>query len=226
MDMLPGRVDLLHPLDLKTTLTKMIVSSRTAVIALLAAAGLTSTPALAQSEDGARIAMQICSGCHGVGGRSESPMFPKLNAQTPEYIEAQLKGFRDHARGENTARDYMWGMAALLDAAAIESLASYFSRQPATRGATGDAALAATGQGIFERGVPDKGVPACASCHGAQAQGAGTIPRLAGQHKEYLLHQIEVFKNGTRGNAPVMSAVAHTLNDEQARAVAVYLQSR
>ena len=224
--MLPGRLDIFHPFDLKTTLKKMILSPRMSVIALLASAGLTSTPALAQSEDGARIAMQICSGCHGVGGRSESPMFPKLNAQTPEYIEAQLKGFREHARGENTARDYMWGMAALLDAAAVKSLADYFSHQPATRGATGDVTLAAQGQEIFERGLPDKGVPACATCHGAEAQGAGTFPRLAGQHKEYLLHQIEVFKNGTRANAPVMSAVAHTLNDEQAKAVAAYLQSK
>ncbi|WP_217694552.1 c-type cytochrome, partial [Serratia marcescens] len=93
------------------------------------------------------------------------------------------------------------GMAALLDAGAVKSLADYFSHQPATRGATGDATLTARGQEIFERGVPDKGVPACASCHGAEAQGAGTFPRLAGQHKEYLLRQIEVFKNGTRGNA-------------------------
>ncbi|MBB4519649.1 MULTISPECIES: c-type cytochrome [Paraburkholderia] len=153
-------------------------------------------------------------------------MFPKLNGQTPEYIEARLTGFREHARGENTARDYMSGMAALLDAAAVKSLAGYFSHQPATRGATGDVALTAKGQEIFERGLPDKGVPACATCHGAEAQGAGAFPRLAGQHKEYLLHQFEVLKNGMRGNAPVMSAVAHTLNDEQARAVAVYLQSK
>ncbi|WP_423191486.1 c-type cytochrome [Burkholderia contaminans] len=204
----------------------MMLGPRTPLIALLAAVGLTSTSALAQSQDGARIAMQICSGCHGPGGRSESPMFPKLNAQTSEYIEAQLKGFREHARGENAARDYMWGMAALLDAGAVKSLADYFSHQPATRGATGDATLTARGQEIFERGVPDKGVPACASCHGVEAQGAGTFPRLAGQHKEYLLRQIEVFKNGTRGNAPVMSAVAHTLDDAQAKAVAVYLQSK
>lgn len=180
----------------------MILGPRMPVIALLAAAGLTLTPALAQSEGGVRIAMQICFGCHGVGGRSESPMFPKLNGQTPEYIEARLTGFREHARGENTARDYMSGMAALLDAAAVKSLAGYFSHQPATRGATGDVALTAKGQEIFERGLPDKGVPACATCHGAEAQGAGAFPRLAGQHKEYLLHQFEVFKNGMRGNAP------------------------
>ncbi|MDF3835968.1 c-type cytochrome, partial [Cupriavidus basilensis] len=82
------------------------------------------------------------------------------------------------------------------------------------------------GQAIFEKGVPDSGVPACASCHGAQAQGAGAFPRLAGQHQAYLLRQIEVFKNRSRGNSPVMSAVAHDLNYDDARAVAAYLQSR
>jgi cbb3-type cytochrome c oxidase subunit III len=205
---------------------KKIFAPRMSAVALLAVAGIALIPALTQAEDGARIAGQICSGCHGVHGRSESPMFPKLNAQTPEYIEAQLKGFHEHARGETAARDYMWGMAALLDEAAVKSLADYYSHQAATRGAAGDPTLMAKGQEIFEHGVPDKGVPACASCHGAQAQGAGTFPRLAGQHQEYLLHQIEVFQNGTRGNAPVMTAVAHTLSADQAKAVAAFLQSR
>lgn len=156
-------------------------------------------------------------------GHSESPVFPRLNAQTPEYLVAQLKGFREHARGETDARSYMWAITSQLDDATIQSLADYFSQQEPIPGAAGDAALSANGQEIFEHGVPDKGVPACASCHGAQAQGAATFPRLAGQHQEYLLRQIEVFKNGTRGNAPVMTAVAHTLSPEQAKAVAAYL---
>ncbi|MBM5650184.1 c-type cytochrome [Burkholderia pseudomallei] len=67
---------------------------------------------------------------------------------------------------------------------------------------------------------------ACASCHGQNGQGAGTFPRLAGQHADYLRRQIDVFRNGTRANAPVMSAVAHTLDGEQAKAVAAWLQSR
>uniref|UniRef100_A0A0S4U599 Cytochrome c-552 n=1 Tax=Ralstonia solanacearum TaxID=305 RepID=A0A0S4U599_RALSL len=49
---------------------------------------------------------------------------------------------------------------------------------------------------------------------------------MAGQHEAYLLRQISVFKNGTRANAPVMSAVAHTLTDEQAKAVAAFLQAQ
>ncbi|QCU31243.1 c-type cytochrome [Burkholderia pseudomallei] len=67
---------------------------------------------------------------------------------------------------------------------------------------------------------------ACASCHGQNGQGAGTFPRLAGQHADYLRRQIDVFRNGTRANAPVMSAVAHTLDDDPAKAVAAWLQSR
>lgn len=153
-------------------------------------------------------------------------MFSRLNARTPEYLVAQLKGFREHARGETDAHSYMWAIASPLDDATIQWLADYFSHQEAVPGAAGDAALLASGQEIFEHGVPDQGTPACASYHGAQAQGAGTFPRLAGQHQEYLPRQIEVFKNGTRGNAPVMTAVAHTLNADQARAVAAYLQSR
>lgn len=196
------------------------------LLVLLAAIGVGLTPLRAWPEDGARLAAQLCAACHGVHGHSESPMFPRLNAQTPEYVVAQLKGFREHARGETDARSYMWAIASQLDDATILSLADYFSQQEAIPGAAGDAALLASGQEIFEHGVPDKGVPACASCHGAQAQGAGAFPRLAGQHQEYLLRQIEVFKNGTRGNAPVMSAVAHTLNADQAKAVAAYLQSR
>ncbi len=205
---------------------KMLLTSRMPLVTLLAVSGLILMPSSTWAEDGARLAAQLCSACHGVHGHSESPMFPRLNAQTPEYLVAQLKGFREHARAETDARSYMWAIASQLDDATVQSLADYFSRQEAIPGAAGDAALLASGHEIFEHGVPDKGVPACASCHGAQAQGAGTFPRLAGQHQEYLLRQIEVFKNGTRGNAPVMTAIAHTLSPEQAEAVAAYLQSR
>ncbi|KVE43843.1 c-type cytochrome [Burkholderia sp. BDU5] len=195
-------------------------------VAALAAA-LGGWPAdSAHAQNGARLAAQLCAACHGAHGRSESPMFPRLNAQTNEYLTAQLKGFREHARGETDARAYMWAIASQLDDATIASIADYYSHQEPTHGEPGDPALVAKGQDIFEHGVPEQGTPACASCHGQNAQGVGTFPRLAGQHEAYLLRQIQVFKNGTRANAPVMSAVAHTLNTDQAKAVAAWLQSR
>lgn len=186
---------------------------------------LIGMPSTTHAEDGARLATQLCAACHGVHGHSESPIFPRLSAQTPEYLTAQLKGFREHARGETDARSYMWAIASQLDDATIASLADYYSHQEPVRGAPGDAATMSKGQEIFEHGVPDRGTPACSSCHGAQGQGIGQFPRLAGQHKEYLLRQIEVFRNGTRANAPVMTAVAHTLDADQAKAVVEWLES-
>ncbi|MDN7874974.1 c-type cytochrome [Burkholderia aenigmatica] len=187
---------------------------------------LVGAPSIARAEDGARLAAQLCAACHGVHGHSESPIFPRLSAQTPEYLTAQLKGFREHARGETDARSYMWAIASQLDDATIASLADYYSHQEPVRGAPGDPTTMSKGQEIFEHGVPDRGTPACSSCHGAEGQGVGQFPRLAGQHMEYLLRQIEVFRNGTRANAPVMTAVAHTLNADQAKAVAEWLESR
>jgi len=201
-------------------------TTRVSSIKLLVPAIAVLTIASAHAADGAKLAAQLCAACHGVHGRSESPMFPRLDGQTSEYIQAQLKGFREHARGETDARAYMWGIASQLDDATVRALGDYYASQSATPGRPGDASIMARGQIIFEQGAPDSGVPACASCHGAQAQGNGAFPRLAGQHQQYVLRQIEHFKSGARGNAPIMSAVAHQLSTEQAQAVAAYLQSK
>jgi cytochrome c553 len=199
-------------------------AASTLLSSLACSLALWTSTALAQ--DGARLASQLCVACHGVHGDSKSPMFPKLNAQTADYLVAQLKGFRQHVRGESDARSYMWAIASQLDDATVASLADYYSQQAPTPGASGDAALMAQGRKIFEQGLPDKGVPACASCHGAQGHGNGQFPRLAGQHADYILRQIQVFQNGTRANAPVMTAVSHTLGPEDAKAVAAFLQSQ
>lgn len=208
---------------MKTSMKRLLLLPMS-LVPIMAAVGGYVSPALAA--DGERLAAQLCSACHGAHGNSESPIFPRLTAQTPEYLTAQLKGFREHARGESDARAYMWAIASQLDDATVASLADYYSHQEPVHGPAGDAALMAKGQDIFEHGVPDRGTPACATCHGEQGQGAGTFPRLAGQHKEYLLRQIEVFKNETRANAPVMTAVAHTLDADEAKAVAEWLESR
>jgi len=44
----------------------------------------------------------------------------------------------------------------------------------------------------------------CATCHGAQGEGNQTLaaPRLAGQDRDYLAHQLHSFKEGKRGYHP------------------------
>jgi cytochrome c553 len=168
--------------------------------------------------------IETCSACHGLSGRSVAPTFPILAAQTAPYIELQLHAFKDQTRADPDAQAYMWGMASQLNDASISGLAAYFSKQSAAEGKSGNATLIAQGKQIFVEGVPGRQIPACASCHGAQAQGNGPFPRLAGQHAPYLLKQLLVIQSVLR-TAPVMHGVIKDLTRDQMQAVVAYLES-
>ena len=75
-------------------------------------------------------AVNLCSTCHGPRGISTSPEFPILAGQGEAYLIGQMKAFRDSSRGDKEAHQYMWGIAAQLDDAAIEGIARYYSKQP------------------------------------------------------------------------------------------------
>ncbi|HTV94873.1 MAG TPA: c-type cytochrome [Steroidobacteraceae bacterium] len=168
--------------------------------------------------------IETCGVCHGVNGRSVSPTFPNLAAQTAPYIEAQLHAFKDQTRADPDAQAYMWGMASPLSDATISGLANYFSSQPPAPGRSGNAALIEQGKRLFEEGVPAQQIPPCASCHGAHAAGMATFPRLAGQHAPYLLKQLLVIQSVLR-TAPVMHGVVKNLSREQMQALVAYLES-
>ncbi len=66
----------------------------------------------------------------------------------------------------------------------------------------------------------------CASCHGADGNSAAPEnPKLAGQHPEYLLKQLQEFKSGKRKNA-IMQGFAATLSDEDMRNIAAWATSQ
>jgi cytochrome c553 len=168
--------------------------------------------------------VETCGTCHGVNGRSVSPTFPNLAAQTAPYIEGQLKAFKDQSRADPDAQAYMWGMASQLSDTTINALAGYFAAQPAAPGRGGNSTLIAQGKRLFEEGVPARQIPPCASCHGAHAEGLAFFPRLAGQHAPYLLKQLLVIQSVLR-TAPVMHGVIKDLTKDQMLAVVAYLES-
>ena len=195
-----------------------------AVGALLAGG---SAAALAQEQDGAKaLATGVCSACHGPQGHSISPVFPNLAGQQSAYIVLQLDAFRGKERGDPNARAYMWGMASQLSDTSIKGLADYYAAQKPSAGEKGDPALMAEGEKIYAQGIAAQGVPACAACHGPAAEGTGAFPRLAGQHVDYLVAQLEGFQTGTRANAPIMANVVHSMSPEQIKAAATYAASR
>ena len=189
---------------------------------------LAADPGASAQTDAQKVAIQktveTCAACHGLNGRSISPTFPNLAAQTAPYIELQLHAFKDQTRADPDAQAYMWGMASQLDDASISGIAAYFSKQSPMQGRNGDAALIAQGKQLFTEGVPTQQVPPCASCHGTKGEGNGPFPRLAGQHAPYLLRQLLVIQTVLR-TAPVMHGVIKNLNRDQMQAVVTYLES-
>ena len=172
-----------------------------------------------------KVAIQVCSNCHGAGGHSTSPVFPRLAGQQELYLVAQMKAFRSKTRGDPEAHNYMWGMATLLDDPMIAALAKYFSAQPPSPGTLGDPVLVEKGRLLYQNGDPEAGVVACAGCHGPNAAGVAIFPRLAGQHAEYIVRQLEVIQRQLRAS-PIMHGVIKDLSPSQMRAVAQYLQAQ
>ena len=168
-----------------------------------------------------------CKTCHGVYGQGYHGAFPipRLAGQQPEYVENQLRAFVEHRR-ENK---FMFTVAHVLSPEMIKALATRFSALSPKPLGGAPKELAATGQKIYEQGISDANVPACANCHGPDAKGTGPFPRLAGQLDDYIVRKL-VNWDKERGQDPghpdtsaLMEPIAHNLNESQIKAVAAYL---
>ncbi|MDM0114454.1 c-type cytochrome [Variovorax sp. J22R133] len=66
----------------------------------------------------------------------------------------------------------------------------------------------------------------CASCHNADGNSAiAANPKLAGQHPEYIIKQLQDFKSGKR-KSPIMKVFATPLSDEDMRNIAYFVGSK
>ena len=173
-----------------------------------------------------KIADKLCSACHGQDGNSISSNYPKIAGQQAGYLEAQLLAFRDRTRSDKDAQDAMWGWTRSLTNQDIKELAAYYESQHPTAGEAKAEALMQKGAEIFQNGMVDKGIPACAACHGAEAAGSAAAPRLAGQHDRYLVRQLKVFRSMERSAAVAMHAIVTNLSDQDIGALAAYLQAK
>lgn len=214
---------------------RLVVTSLIVAAIALAATTVRDAPAApvvvppdASALDAPTLVSNACSKCHGTTGLSISPIFPNLAGQQASYIDAQLRLFRERGRSDPHARAFMWGIARGLSDDQIAALAKYFASQPPARGTvSSNPALAQKGKSIYENGVPERGVIACMTCHGPNAEGQGdnAFPRLAGQHRDYLMLQLRHFHALLRENA-VMQGVAAKMTDDDSAAVAEYLSSK
>lgn len=206
-----------------------VVVATIALAALLARAASAADPEVPRDQsvyETKALVSMACSKCHGFNGVSISPLFPILAAQQASYIEMELQLFRQRARSDPHARAFMWGIARALNDDQIEALAQYFSSQPRVSARTSKhPALAEKGRLIYENGVPERNILGCIGCHGRNAEGIHTFPRLAGQHRDYLVIQLEQF-TGERRESEIMHRFTQSMTEEEIAAVAEYLVTK
>jgi cytochrome c553 len=165
----------------------------------------------------------LCTGCHNEDGNSTTPEFPKLAGLDAAYITKQINDFKKDKR----VSEIMGPMANQIPDKEVGMLAAYFSKQKRTTGTVTDTKLAAQGQQIYDDGIVNSAVPACAGCHGEKGEGTDKFPRLAGQHTVYLITQMNNFKNLVRNNdsRKVMRAITLRMTDQDMKAAAEYITS-
>ncbi len=163
-----------------------------------------------------------CVRCHGLDGDGRANgAFPRLSLQSPAYIEAALRAYA----GGKRASGIMQPIAAVLDDAARARLAAHYGRDRRPSVPPPAGAGAGIGRRIALEGVPEEGVVACESCHGADR--AADVPALAGQYEAFIIDQLRLFRSGARGGekAVVMKSVADRMSEAQIAAVAAWYAS-
>lgn len=193
-------------------------------------AGVFSTAAYADAMKqsiGAKIS--YCQDCHGPSGQGYRGFYPipRLAGQQTEYLENQLRAFVEHRRTNNI----MFNVAHTLSPSMIRALATDFRKfNPKPIGGA-PKKLVTAGKKIFEDGVPEANIVACAACHGPDGTGKDEFPRLAGQLYPYVVKTLSNWGH-ERGQIPgrpdtsaLMKPVVHSLTKTQIEAVAAYVSS-
>jgi len=157
-----------------------------------------------------------CAACHGADGNSASGQFPVLAGQTARYLYLQLKDFKEGRRSEPAMAPFV----AKLSSKDMLDLAEYFAAQkPKPIAFKADAARVARGKKKADEVL-------CTMCHLGGMKGQNEIPRVAGQHPEYVIKQLKAFKARARNNdAGSMTSVAQTVTEQDIEDLAHYISS-
>ncbi len=200
---------------------KLLIS--TAAVLTLSVAS--AAPDLAK---GSAIANQVCAACHAADGNATGAANPKLAGQHPEYLAKQLHNFKAGKDGKpaQRANAVMAGFAAALSDEDIANVTAYYSAQTIKPAAGKNADLKKQGEKIWRGGIADKGIAACASCHGPNGKGIPVqYPRIGGQWGEYTESQLTAFRQGVRKNSIQMTSIAAKMSDVEIKAVSDYAAS-
>jgi cytochrome c553 len=200
------------------------------LLALAAAvvAAFVATPALAQDAARGETKAAMCIGCHGIVGYQASfpqvHKVPMISGQGAEYIVSALNAYKKGERKHPT----MKGIATSLTDQDMADLAAYYEKHGAASVKT-VADTPALQPSAEVAALLTKG--ACNSCHGANYSKpiAGTYPKLAGQHADYLYVSLTAYH--TKGNPSlgranaIMAGQVAQFKPAELKAMAKYIGS-
>jgi cytochrome c553 len=136
-----------------------------------------------------------CATCHGAsGGGAPDGSIPRIAGQHFNVLVRQLVDYRHNERWDVRMEHYA-GRRLLADSQSIADVAGYVSQlsrdQPRR---VGDGELVKRGSALY--------AVRCASCHGRDGEGSESevVPRISGQHYDYLLRQMYDAVDGRRPN--------------------------
>ncbi len=171
--------------------------------------------ALSGGDAGARGA---CITCHGLDGEGDGNLSPRLAGLNPGYIARQLEYF---SAGQRRHPQMVW-IADHLDWPSRQKVAGHYSRLPIPP-VTRDGALQVPPGSdhaacLYHYGAPERGVEACASCHGDNGMGVGEgNPPVSAQPAPYLEAQLRHWRQGERYGDPggAMQRISSLLREEE-----------
>jgi cytochrome c553 len=158
---------------------------------------------------------ELCGGCHGDNGISQTENIPSLAGQQDQFIQWQIVFFRAGTR-KNEA---MKPIVEQLSNEDIRNLGAYFAQLTPPKPPADD------NPDLSAKGAQAAAGRRCASCHTDSYAGTKGVARVAGQREEYLVKALHDYKSGQRvgGSQAAMTDVAYPLSDEEITALAHYL---
>jgi cytochrome c553 len=157
---------------------------------------------------------KLCAPCHGENGNSTVPQYPIIAGQTSRYLYLELKDYKAGRRHG----PLMEPVAKELSEDDMRALADYYSKQ------TWKPSPFKADPAKVEAGRKKADQVLCPMCHLNNFMGQNEIPRVGGQHYEYVKKQLTDFREKRRTNdAGVMRAYTSGLSDQDIENLAQYL---
>jgi cytochrome c553 len=183
---------------------------------LLVVALVCGSPAHAADLAAGKEKAELCAGCHGENGISQTENVPSLAGQPDQFIQWQLVFFRSGAR----KNELMQPVVEQINNEDIRNLGAYFASLTPPKASQPD-----DNPDLSQKGAQAAAGRRCASCHTDTFAGTKAVARIAGQREEYLLTALHDYKSGIRsgGGGAAMADVAYPLSDEEITALAHYL---